>query len=210
MLHPSLVPLFPLPDVVLFPTVFLPLHVFEPRYRALVRDALEGDRIIGMMLLRPGWEDGYDGRPPVYDVGCAGLISHVEPLSDGRYNIVLRGFTRFRVEGEDGDGPYRVARVQWLPDGVADAERRELRHPRQRLEALLAPLVEGGRTQVPNNLADDHLVNALSQYLDLESIERQALLEHDSVLARCRALINLIEMKLLLNRTTPGPPGSAH
>lgn len=201
--HPSLVPLFPLPNVVLFPTVFLPLHVFEPRYREMVRDALEGDRIIGMTLLRPGWEDDYAGRPAVYDVGCAGLISHAEPLPDGRYNIVLRGFGRFRVDGEDGGGAYRVARVQWLPDGVADAERDALQHERERLETLLVPLVEGGRTQVPTNLADDHLVNALSQYLDLEPVERQALLEHDSVLARCRALINLIEMKLMLGRAAP-------
>ena len=72
---PPTIPLFPLPNVVLFPSVFLPLHIFEPRYREMVGDALTGDRIIGMVLLRPGWEADYEGRPPIYPVGCAGLIT---------------------------------------------------------------------------------------------------------------------------------------
>ena len=72
---PATLPLFPLPNVVLFPNVFLPLHIFEPRYRAMVADALKGDRLIGMVLLRPGWESDYEGRPPVFPTGCAGLIT---------------------------------------------------------------------------------------------------------------------------------------
>ena len=70
----DLLPLFPLPNVVLFPNVFLPLHIFEPRYREMVADAIAGDRMIGMVLLRPGWENNYEGRPPVYPIGCSGLI----------------------------------------------------------------------------------------------------------------------------------------
>jgi len=88
---PPTIPIFPLPNVVLFPNVFLPLHIFEPRYRAMVADALKGDRIIGMALLRPGFEASYEGRPPVYPIGCAGVITHTDPLPDGRSNIVLRG-----------------------------------------------------------------------------------------------------------------------
>ena len=83
MLPPS-IPLFPLPNVVLFPNVFLPLHIFEPRYRTMVSDALEGDRIIGMVLLRSGYEADYEGRPPVYEVGCAGVITHSQPLAPSR------------------------------------------------------------------------------------------------------------------------------
>ena len=97
----DLLPLFPLPTVVLFPNIFLPLHVFEPRYREMVADALAGDRMIGMVLLRPGWEHEYEGAPPVYPVGCSGVITHFERLSDGRYNIVLRGLARFRILRED-------------------------------------------------------------------------------------------------------------
>src|SRR5512147_1061011 len=94
---PPIIPIFPLPNVVLFPTVFLPLHIFEPRYRAMVRDALGGDRIIGMALLRPGWESHYEASPAVYAVGCAGLITHAERLPDGRYNIVLQGLEKYRI-----------------------------------------------------------------------------------------------------------------
>ncbi len=97
MLLPATIPIFPLPNVVLFPGVFLPLHIFEPRYREMVADALKGERLIGMTLLKPGWESNYEGRPPVYPVGCAGLVSHVDKLADGRYNIVLHGLEKFRV-----------------------------------------------------------------------------------------------------------------
>ena len=79
---PSSIPLFPLPNVVLFPNVFLPLHIFELRFREMVTDALHSDRIIGMALLRPGWEEDYEGRPPVYSVGCAGLITNFEQLEN--------------------------------------------------------------------------------------------------------------------------------
>src|SRR5215208_1517291 len=86
MLPPTL-PLFPLPNVVLFPNVCLPLHVFEPRYRQMVADALDGDRIIGMTLLRPGYEAEYERRPAIYPIGCAGVVTHSQPLADGRYDI---------------------------------------------------------------------------------------------------------------------------
>ena len=95
------VPIFPLPNVVLFPGVCLPLHIFEPRYRDMTRDTLASDRIIGMVLLRDGWANDLEGNPPVYDVGCSGLITHSERLPDGRYNIVLRGIEKFRILDED-------------------------------------------------------------------------------------------------------------
>ena len=82
-------PLFPLPTVVLFPNVFLPLHIFEPRYREMVADALAGDRMIGMVLLKPGFAAEYEGRPPVYPIGCSGVITHVERLQDGEVSPFL-------------------------------------------------------------------------------------------------------------------------
>src|SRR5262250_3301906 len=93
---PPTIPIFPLPNAVLFPNVFLPLHIFESRYREMVGDALKGDRIIGMVLLQSGFEQDYEGRPPVYATGCAGVISHAEMQPDGRYNIALRGIEKFR------------------------------------------------------------------------------------------------------------------
>lgn len=197
---PPTIPLFPLPNVVLFPNVFLPLHVFEPRYREMVKDALEGDRIIGMALLRPGWEADYEGRPPIYPVGCAGLITHAERLPDGRFNIVLRGLEKFRVASEDHARPYRQARVESIPEPFGEDERRVVKTERQRLEALLATPVDRVRaeTTLPSSVPDDELVNALAQYLELEPVERQALLERDGLLERCRSLIELLEMKVLV------------
>jgi Lon protease-like protein len=198
---PPTIPIFPLPNVVLFPNVFLPLHIFEPRYRDMVTDALEGDRIIGMALLRPGYEADYDGRPPVYPIGCAGLISHAERLRDGRFNIVLRGLEKFRILDEEASRSYRVARVETLIEPLSDADRALMRAERRRLEALLVPQPEGrGVDKVPSSMSDEDLVNALAQYLELEPVEKQALLERAGLLARCRSLIELLEMKVLVAR----------
>jgi Lon protease-like protein len=209
---PPTIPLFPLPNAVLFPNVFMPLHIFEPRYRAMVADTLEGDRIIGMVLLKPGFEADYEGRPPVYPVGCAGVVTHSEPLPDGRYNIVLRGIEKFRITGEDHSHQYRLAHVDPIAESVPDADRTLLRQYRQRLEALLAAAIErGGRDpKFPPAVADEDLVNALAQYLALEPLERQALLERDGILARCRALIELLEIKTLTPRGTTWKGGSVH
>jgi Lon protease-like protein len=199
---PPTIPVFPLPNVVLFPNVFLPLHIFEPRYREMVADALAGDRIIGMSLLRPGWEGDYDRRPPVYPVGCAGLITNSERLSDGRYNIVLRGLAKFRVLGEDTSRPYRIARVESIIETLPDADRETMREERRRLESLLVPQPEGRGVdrKMPPSMADEDLINALAQYLELEPVEKQALLERDGLLARCRSLIELLEMKVIVSR----------
>ena len=199
----DLLPLFPLPSVVLFPNVFLPLHIFEPRYREMVSDALSSDRLIGMVLLRPGWEHEYEGRPPVYPIGCTGLITHVERQSDGRFNIVLRGLDRFRVLEEDSTRIYRRATIQPLPDRTLDkGDREAIAHLRSRLEQLLTPTAErsGHEPRVPAAMSDEDLVNALAQYLDLEPLEKQALLEQPGVITRAAALVDLLEMKTMAAR----------
>ena len=206
---PSTIPIFPLPNVVLFPIVFLPLHIFEPRYRLIVSDALAGERMIGMVLLQPGYEADYEGCPAVYEIGCAGLITHVERLSDGRFNIVLRGLERFRIIGEEAPSStvlYRRALVAPLTDGDAPARPDLLKSERQKLEALLAPLFTGtlAARGLPQQMPDDELINALAQYLELEPIEKQALLERDGPLARGRALVELLEMKALMEKGLGG------
>jgi Lon protease-like protein len=201
---PLTIPIFPLPNVVLFPNVFLPLHIFEPRYRAMVGDALSGDRIIGMVLLQPGHEADYQGRPPVFPIGCAGVMTHSERLDDGRFNIVLRGMERFQIAREDDCKPYRIAHVSGLPEEVPEADRPELRRHRHRLEALLASAMQrtGAEPRFPPAVPDEDLVNALAQYLELDPLERQALLERDGILARCRGLIELLEIKNLASRSS--------
>jgi Lon protease-like protein len=205
---PTTIPLFPLPNVVLFPNVFLPLHIFEPRYRAMVADALNGDRMIGMVLLKAGYEADYDGRPPIYPIGCAGVITHAQPLADGRYDIVLRGIEKFRVAAEDHSRPYRVGEVEVISELIPAADVEPLRRQRQRLEAVLAAAIERVRSEprFPPSVPDSDLVNALAQYLELDVVERQALLECDGVLARCRALIDVLEMKLHAPKGWNGSP----
>jgi Lon protease-like protein len=114
---PKVIPLFPLPDLVFFPHIALPLHIFEPRYRAMVRDALDGERIIGMILLQDGWEERYyDNSAPIHPVGCAGRITAVQQMEGGRFNITLFGLTRFSVRDQFSDAPYRQAWVEPFHD----------------------------------------------------------------------------------------------
>ena len=205
----DLLPIFPLPNVVLFPNVFLPLHIFEPRYREMVASALSADRMIGMVLLRPGWEHDYEGRPAIYSVGCSGVITHAEQLQDGRYNIVLRGVERFRIVHEDTSLSFRRAQIESLSDGALTAsDRVEVRNSRARLESLLTPAVEkaGADPRMPSAMSDEDLINALAQYLGLEPLEKQALLEQPCLRSRATSLVELLEMKMMAART----PGASH
>jgi Lon protease-like protein len=211
----ELLSLFPLPNVVLFPNVFLPLHIFEPRYREMVADAVASDRMIGMVLLRPGWDRDYEGRPPIYPIGCSGVMTHVEKLPDGRYNLVLRGLERFRILAENHDRSYRRAAIEPLHERALSADdRTAVRRCREKLETMLSPAVLGdprggaarARTadaKIPTAMSDEDLVNALAQYLDLEPLEKQALLEQPSLMTRASSLVELLEMKIMVART-PG------
>lgn len=196
------IPIFPLPNVVLFPGVFLPLHIFEQRYRQMLKAVLAGDRMIGIILLRPGWNQDAAGRPSIFGIGCAGLVTHVEELDDGRLNIVLRGIEKFRVAGEGDERPYRVASVEYLAEQLSDDDRTAVRRHRDRLERILAE-IDAPNLPFPSTLSDEEVVNALSQYLDLEPIERQALLERPGVAPRGEALIDLLEMKSLAEGHPP-------
>jgi uncharacterized protein len=197
----SLLPLFPLPNVVLFPGVLLPLHIFEPRYRALVADALEADRRLGMVLLRPGWERDYDGKPPIHAIGCSGVIVHSARLDDGRYNIVIRGLERFRIVGEDHTRAYRRATVEALADPIDESAQGALGDVRIRLGARLrlSPEVSGADVAASemrlSSMCDEDFVHTVAQYLDLEPIEKQALLERDTLSLRAASLLELLEMK---------------
>jgi Lon protease-like protein len=202
---PAVIPIFPLPSVVLFPNVLLPLHIFEARYRQMLADALAGDRVIGMVLLQAGWELRQEERPGVFPIGCAGVITHVEPLAEGRSNIVLRGLTKFRIREENGSKVYRLAEVDPIVESVSPSDRERLFAIRNRLEeVVLAAAPKGKRErQFPPDIPDEDLVNALSQYLELEPLERQALLESDGVVTRAKRLLELLEMKVLASRA-PG------
>ena len=191
---PERIPLFPLPNAVLFPGMPLPLHVFEPRYRKMVSDALNGPRIIGMVLLRAGFENDYEGRPPIYAIGCAGRVDRCDTLADGRFNLVLRGLKRFQVLEEHPGEAYRVATVRELDDPAGDVQALETARPR--LLAAIGRASDGPAVLVmQDGLPADAFVNALCQSLDLEPLERQSLLDSGSVSERCARLIEILEWK---------------
>jgi Lon protease-like protein len=189
------IPLFPLPEVVLFPNVERPLVIYEPRYREMVADALKGDRTIGMVRLRPGFEKDYEGRPPIDAIGCAGVIQESEQLPDGRYIILLRGVSTFRVLGEDQRKSYRRARVEEIPEVVKDEDRAPLSAARERLASVLVTVLPLD-VELPDPALDDaEFVNLVAQALQMPEADRQALLERASVLSRARALVDRLERK---------------
>jgi Lon protease-like protein len=187
---PSDIPLFPLPEVVLFPGARRPLLIYEPRYREMIADALKGNKIIGTVLLRPGFEANYEGRPPIYGIGCAGVIEDYEQLPDGRYAIALRGLTTFRIVNEDQRKPYRVARVEAIPELLKDEERGPLSMVRSRLAQLLNTVLPLGVEPPDAGLEDAEFINITAQAFTMPEAARQDLLERNSVLARARALVD--------------------
>ncbi len=193
---PPLLPLFPLPNVVLFPRMPLPLHVFEPRYRTMVADALEGHRAIGMVLLKSGWESDYYGRPPVYAVGCAGLIERCQRFEDGRYNLLLKGVARFRVDSERGGLAYRVAEARYSGDIMGDLY--ALDDLRSRVSVSLEKIGQAeDLREAQSRLPHEVFVNAACQALDLSPVEKQTLLDCDSISLRYTRLLEILEFHVL-------------
>ena len=201
--------LFPLPNLVVFPSVVQPLHVFEPRYRQLMADALAGDRLMATALLRPGWEEEYHQRPPVHPVVCLGRIFKEECLPDGRYNLLLHGVARARIVGEtESDRLYRTARVELLPDvspESAEAEGDLRRQLGQRVGVWFGtqPAArEQLRRLVQGPLPLGSLCDVLAFALPLEVEFKQGLLEEPDVGRRAA--------RLLLRMETDAPaPGEA-
>jgi len=197
---PEVVRIFPLPNVVLFPHVELPLHIFEPRYREMVDDAMASDRRIGMVLLRGDWRRDYHGAPEVFPLGCVGRIETFTKLPDGRSNLVLRGERRFNVRGEIEGKAYRQARVEWLPDDGAPA--RELADVNLRLKGSVSRLLARRDRELPPDLwqklprETDLLVNTLASVLDLAAIEKLALLECGEAQLRADRLLEILEFHL--------------
>jgi Lon protease-like protein len=185
-----LLALFPLPNIVFFPHTRLPLHVFEPRYRQMVQDAMESDERFGIVLLRPGWESEYFGAPPVYELGTVASIEQAVPLDDGRFNIVVRGDVRFRILEEMSSAPYRTARVIAEPDAApapteAYAQREWLADVSKQYLRYLPDQAAVPEIETVSLAA---LTNALIMSLNLDMEEKQKLLEMSDVLARAEQI----------------------
>ena len=196
---PSRIPVFPLPNVVLFPKTYLPLHIFEPRYRTMVSDAAMSGQCIGMALLKEGWETDYYGHPPVFSMGCVGRLVSVQPMADGRSNIMLQGLERFEIEREWYDKPYREATIAVTVYG-AEASLDPM--VRQRLFTILESYLRS-RDEAPTwqeffreEVSDEIFVNTLSTYLECTPLEKQFLLEAESLHQQARRLSDLIEFMM--------------
>lgn len=190
--------LFPLPNVVFFPRTRIPLHIFEPRYRQMISDALASDERIGVILLRPGWETNYYGAPPVHSFGTLGAIERAVKLEDGRYNLILNGLVRFTIRENVAETPYRIAKVIASPErehSAVDAwARREWLVDLSRRYLELLP----GQSEVPelDSASLDSITNALVMSLNITVEEKQTLLEMNDVLERAEQVGQLLEQRL--------------
>ena len=188
------VPIFPLPGAILFPRSQLPLHIFEPRYREMVRDAIDGAGRIAM--IQPHRLDD-DNQAPLYEVGCLGEVVGIEELEDGRFNIVLMGSNRFRIVRESEVGaPYRCAEIdiEAFDDGepppLAMVQRAEVEREARRLGDALRLAVDWAAV---SRLDDEMLVNAIAQVAPFDVGAKQALLEQDSLESRADLLVQLMQ-----------------
>ena len=191
----GVIPVFPLPNVVLFPGMFLPLHIFEPRYRAMTKDVLEGERLLAMALLKPGWQKDYEGTPAIHPIVGIGKVVEDARLDDGRYNLVLFGLIRARVVQELPSGPYRSARVELLEETTPPAQSYERR--RRTLIAIythvMKDLTGGGVAQPPDDVPLGMLCDLVASLFRFEMDAKQALLEELDAGLRCDQLLKMLE-----------------
>jgi Lon protease-like protein len=182
---------FPIAGAVLFPHMQLPLHIFEPRYRALVRDALSRDQRIGMVQPRDA------GDPPgLFDVGCVGKIGHVEALDDGRYNVVLEGLSRFRIRRElSVDTAFRQVEADLIADDdihqtLGLIERASLEREARRFADAQGYVVDWSAV---SRLDDEAIVNGIAQVAPFDTAAKQALLEANSLSDRAELTMKLMQ-----------------
>lgn len=181
--------IFPLPGAILFPGLQLPLHIFEPRYRALIGDALARDRRIGM--IQP--QEPREGAP-LYKVGCIGKIEEIEALDDGRYNLILTGETRFRlIEEREVETAFRQVEAEPIADDgdevLATVERAGFEREARRFADAQGYKVDWDNME---RLDDQSLINGVSQIAPFDPASKQALLEAPDLAARCELLIQLM------------------
>ena len=193
------VPVFPLPDVVFFPGTVLPLHVFESRYREMVKDALAGDRSMAVALLRPGWEREYAGTPAFHEVATVGRMEAIERTRDGRYLFRLVGGSRVRLGEPVQETPYRIVRAVEIPERPIDAADPAVRRAKLDLlasQVCLARELSGGERSglvLDDSLSFEAAVNGVCAILPIDHAVRQSLLELDDLVERHRRAAAILD-----------------
>jgi uncharacterized protein len=207
---PEIIPIFPLPNFVLFPGVNVPLHIFEPRYREMVTEVAQSHRIIGMIMLKGEWERDYYAYADIFEIGCAGRITNLVKLPDGRFNLILDGLSEFRVTREIRERSYRQAKVEWCP-ATSDALALDSATMASLRDLLINFLGEEAR-EIWRSLVDQRglhgadLINFLCFHLDVSPIEKQTLLEARHGRGAC--LMDVLTFKLEERKLGPsGPAG---
>lgn len=203
---PAAIPVFPLPGVLLLPRGEMPLNVFEPRYLAMVDEALAGTRLIGMV--QPEFDQPEDAKnPPLVGIGCVGRITAFQESGDGRYMITLTGVSRFQIEEEiPSDTPYRRCHVDYAPfqdDFVPGAGEEAV--DRAMLMRTLKAYLEANQLEADwsgiRGASNEALVNALSMMSPYGAREKQALLEAPDLRSRAEILVAITEMDIAKTRT---------
>ena len=206
---PIIIPIFPLPNLVLFPGLSVPLHIFEPRYREMIADAAGSHEIIGMTLLKGDWQRDYHAFPDIFEVGCAGKIGGLIKLADGRYNLVLEGVGEFRIIREIRDRSYRQAEVNWCPvrPDALDCDAEAMDALREMLFSYLGGAAhEAWRAIVEQRgLRGAALINFLCFHLDVTPLEKQTMLE--ALTDRVDCLLDVLTFKLEERKHGPAGPG---
>jgi uncharacterized protein len=199
------IPVFPLPTTVFYPGTPLPLHIFEPRYRQMTTDALEGKRQIGMVLLKPGYEEEYFDKPQIYSVGCVGSIEKEIKHPDGKYNFTLVGLRRFRIISEKEGKAYRQAEIELLEEkNEQDIVQGRPNECREKLIENFREFLDFIPEDNPQkNEPDWNLGTTLSEFidrfayqLDLSLEQKQNFLEEQDVLKRAEFLHSFLKMKI--------------
>jgi hypothetical protein len=188
------VPVFPLPNVVLFPHAVLPLHIFELRYRTMVRDALSGERLIAMALLRPGWERDYHGSPEFHPLGCLARVEEIQWLPDDCYDLKLLGIARVRLGTPVREYPYRAVRVAPIPEEPCTEEDPLVASERHALLELYRKLA--GRPEGSGDPPFAALVNGVCTAAPLEAEEKLGLLALDNLIERGHRVRELVARRL--------------
>ena len=191
-------PIFPLPNVVFFPHTFLPLHIFEERYRAMVADATNGEKLICMALLKPGYEDDYEGSPHIHTVGTVGFMPMKKDHADGTSDILLVGMDKVKIKEITSDMPYRVAEVEILHDVVGESDPEALQEKIfQQFNVLNDDNLLSAATQFFSEGLDFEMaVNLVISHLEIEGEEKQKLLELGDLSLRAKVLLQYLESGL--------------
>jgi ATP-dependent Lon protease len=193
---PTVLPLLSLTDGTLFPGLSEEVQIIEPRSRQMIDEAIRGDHIVGLVTMRPESAANERGWHDLFPIGTVCVIDKVNRLADGRLFIVLRSVVKFRIDREETDHAYRTAHIDLLPEAVEEEQLATLQGLRSRIDELsraIDPVV------LPE-LSDADRINALAFYGDFDLFERQDLLERDGYLARARAMVDLLTMKLAKTR----------